>query len=131
MKKVALLLIANKDKFLLFKRSPKEQSNPGVYGLLGGKIERSETPRMALKREIKEEAGVDIKNFKPLGAYKKNDTLMYLFYCTDFPHKDIKLDTNEHVSQKWFNTSDIYNSNSSEVIETNKFFVRDFIEKMK
>ena len=39
------------------------------YGFFGGKIEENETPEEALKREIKEELGIDLENFKLFKNY--------------------------------------------------------------
>ena len=61
---VALVLFYdNKGNILVQDR--REKSRIGEeYGFFGGQIEEGETPEQALKREIKEELGINIKNFK-------------------------------------------------------------------
>ena len=56
-------LIIKENKILLIKRA-SHLINPGKYALPGGFMDRDETTVGALKREIKEETGFEIKKFK-------------------------------------------------------------------
>ena len=53
-------LIRRKDSFLLGLR-PTGHSLPGVWEFPGGKIELGESPEEALKRELREELGIEIQ----------------------------------------------------------------------
>ena len=55
-------IIQNKDKFLIVKRKEKESIHGGLWVFPGGKVEENEDIFTALKREIKEEVGLDISN---------------------------------------------------------------------
>ena len=125
--KVALLLIIKDNKVLLFKRNPKDTNNPGKYGLIGGGIEDGETPEEALKREVKEEAGVTINSFKKLKTYKFDKTSIHVFYTNNFNEDEIKLNP-EHTSFKYFTADELSNDN---IIETNKEFVQDYNDMVK
>ncbi len=59
-------LIKNKsgDKFLIIKRNKNEIAYPSKWAYPGGKIEREESVMDALKREVLEEVGLDIENYK-------------------------------------------------------------------
>lgn len=127
-KKVALLLIYKKDKFLLFKRSSKETTNANKYGLLGGGIEENETPEQAIVREVMEEAGVVLNTFKKLKKYTYDGLIIHLFYTNKFNEKDIKLN-NEHSSSKWFNFDEL--KELPNIIPTNITFAKDFLDKNK
>lgn len=58
-------IILQEDKILLGKRSRK-LSEGGKWSLPGGFMDRDETLEQAIKREVKEETGWDIKNIQLL-----------------------------------------------------------------
>lgn len=60
MKLVTAAVIANNGKILIAQRSGN-QNQAGKWEFPGGKIEPGETPEECLKREIKEELGIDIE----------------------------------------------------------------------
>ncbi|MEK7517510.1 MAG: NUDIX hydrolase [Patescibacteria group bacterium] len=55
------LLFNNKKGALFVKRADTENFKPGLWELPGGGSDFGEIPEQALKREIKEECGIDIK----------------------------------------------------------------------
>lgn len=58
--------IYREDKYLIIKRSEKEEHAPGVLSLVGGKVEETKAENNVLensvKREILEEVGVEVSN---------------------------------------------------------------------
>lgn len=78
-----------------------------------GGINRFETKRMAVKREIKEETGLKalkIKKFKEKGNFKYDKILpdrpnvigqTYSLFAVEVEREKIKLDKLEHSSYKW------------------------------
>jgi len=52
------------DKFLILKRSDQEIAFPGKWAFPGGKIEKGQTIIDTLRREVKEETGLDIADYK-------------------------------------------------------------------
>ena len=63
-----------KDQNLLLERRPSHaKCYPDCWDSPGGKIEAGETPMMALKRELKEELGIDIKTALPLCVFDDVD----------------------------------------------------------
>lgn len=64
------LLVNNKGQFLLGKR--KNSYKAGFYGLPGGRIELNEPIMTAIKREVKEETGLEIKNLEYVGVVREN-----------------------------------------------------------
>ena len=128
-KRIALLFIVIDNKVLLFKRSPEETTNPGKYGMLGGHIEKGESPEEALRREIKEEAGVELKSFKKLKTYELDDVQLNVFYTNEFDTENIKLDKKEHTGRKFFTLEQLDNMSAEECIDTNKGIARDYNKK--
>lgn len=61
-------VIKNKlgDKILIAKRNNNEIMHPGKWTYPGGKLERGETLMDTLKREVLEEIGLEIEDFKKL-----------------------------------------------------------------
>lgn len=57
------------NKCLALKRSPTRRLYPGLWECGGGKVHKGETFEDACVRQMKEEAGIDIKNFSPLSTY--------------------------------------------------------------
>ena len=78
-----------------------------------GKIERFETKKIAVKRELKEETGlspIKIKSFKEKGKYKYKKILAdrpeyigqtYSLFAVEVKKGKIKIDKREHLDYKW------------------------------
>lgn len=103
-KKNALAIIVNdNNQFLLLKRNPNvEMWQPGKWALVGGSVEEGETPEEAVKREIKEETGLDINKFEEKFVIQRNpDSVEHIFIGKYDGHPfDVKLNW-EHISYDW------------------------------
>lgn len=83
------LILNDKKEVLFVKRVKTENFAPGCWELPGGGSDFGETPEKALKREIKEECGIDIEVLNPLTvkAYfmenpqEKIQRIEIIFYC--------------------------------------------------
>jgi len=64
---VRAVVLDDKGRCLLLRRSPNNKTNIGRWELPGGKVEPGEDFVQALKREVKEEAGVNISITKAVG----------------------------------------------------------------
>ena len=86
MKVVAAILIFN-NKILAFKRPLSENKYISLkYEFPGGKIEENETDIVALKRELKEELGIELINFNK-------------YYETSFAYPDFEVNINFYLSK--------------------------------
>lgn len=111
-------IITYKNKILLQKRDSKKNIFfPGHYGLFGGAIEKNETKINALKRELKEEIGIEInkKNIKYLTniildfkiiGYEKYKRTVYLIRLNNNQLKKLKL--GEGSKMVWEDKKKIY-----------------------
>ena len=105
MESVGIIIIAkDTDKMFLLHRSKK----PIVWSSLSGKMDEGETPMETIKREIKEEIGLDpgkIKGIKQLGVTKTNHHVMVGFVDTEFVVPDLEVEENDDYG--WFSQDEI------------------------
>lgn len=114
-------LVWNRKKELLLCKMPGNRGVfPGQWGLPGGGIEANETMTNALRREIREELGIEIQAIKPAffkdGQYQKSFPdgskkevymIFLLFHCIAL-HEKITL--NEEFSEfKWVQEHELAN----------------------
>src|ERR1700733_7447884 len=60
----ANVFIRKGDKYLVLRRSPLKKYAPSVIHPVGGKVDIGENPFEAAIREVREEAGVEVKNVR-------------------------------------------------------------------
>jgi mutator protein MutT len=123
---VSLILISNKNKFLLLKRSKGEHHNSDKWGLPGGTVEKDETPMDAAIRELYEETSLKITNMRVLEKYPYNDTFInvYVYNSSEFNPYEIILNE-EHTEWKMFTYYDI--TQLKNVIPTTVKFIMDYL----
>jgi len=96
--------IVNQDKLLLIKRRKGDVHKPGEWDIPGGRLEPGENPFDGLRREAKEEVGLDIDIAAPLEVhhFTRDDgqkITMLIFVCKSWSEK-VKL-SQEHTDYKW------------------------------
>ena len=110
LKKNAVAIIVNNDnKILLLKRSDyPDQWMPNKWSLVGGAIEKGESPEKACKREVEEETGLEIDKFADSFTIKRHeDSIENVFIAKyDGDSTDIRLN-DENVSYGWFSTPEM------------------------
>lgn len=112
---VGAFIVDNKGKILLF-TSPKWN---GEYVVPGGHVEAGEKLENAIKREVKEEIGVEIEvitqfelaeDFVCPPEFKRNAHFIYINYIVKL--KSDKFVFNEELTScKWFSFDEVLNSN--------------------
>ena len=70
-KGVNIIIKENENRILVLKRSPDVEFSPNCWDLPGGKVEDDESFKEAVKREAKEESGLDVE---------PEDNYFYVFY---------------------------------------------------
>jgi len=86
-------------KILLLKRSCEEDIGIGSWENAGGKVEPGESPEEALRREIREEAGLSVTVGKLAYASLVADMIILVYYCTPESH-EVTL-SSEHSDFRW------------------------------
>jgi 8-oxo-dGTP diphosphatase len=127
---VVLCAIIKDKKILLMKR--KKRPYQGYWGLIGGKLQLSDSISGAALREVKEETDIDCQ-FTELNSVlhervKENDEFKHafvLFLCTLTPKGDHKkeFDTEEGLV-KWF---DLNSLNKDELIPSDHYMIKNLL----
>ena len=111
---VSALVLVDQDGRVLICERPKGKFMAGYWEFPGGKLEKNETPKNCLIREIKEEIGVNLENFcfSPLtfslNEYDDFNILLLLYICRENVGV---IKSNENQNMKWLFVKDLYNSN--------------------
>ena len=106
---VAVLILEKEKMILLQKRSKTEKRFPDSWGLFGGGIKEGESPEEAIQREIKEEAGFELRNPMPVGSYpykleEPNETgTVYVFKGF---YSGSELTLHEGQEMRWFDPAE-------------------------
>jgi 8-oxo-dGTP pyrophosphatase MutT (NUDIX family) len=79
---VALIIVDDRRYLLQLRDQKPNIFYPGHWGLFGGAIETKEDPAAGLKRELKEELGLDVAEYR----YFTNFTFDYGHHGTVFRH---------------------------------------------
>ena len=93
--KVVCAAIIRNEKIGIAKR--KSKISNGIYEFPGGKVEDNETEIEALKREIKEECGIEIENIQFFMKYKdfqEEEIDLSCFVCTTTQEPVLSVHTN-------------------------------------
>jgi 8-oxo-dGTP diphosphatase len=96
---------------LIEKKKPEWQA--GKLNGIGGKIEEGETPEQAMVREFREEAGVEITDWRIFARLHWSGGIVYFFSSIGKPalgtyHGTIRSMTDELVS--WYSVHDLLNT---------------------
>ena len=110
---VSGILKNDKDQILLLLRGGKNKTNKGNWQLPEGKVEFGEQPDVALKREIKEEIGMDVVSSQILFPFSsviealgEKHQIIRLIYKVNCEGEGVHLDE-DHDDYKWFSVLDI------------------------
>lgn len=86
--KVAVAVIVDRAQRILVTQRPLHVPHGGYWEFPGGKLEDNEPAEQALIREIKEEVGLDIHQYRHLGQinhqYSDRSVELIIFLVTDF-----------------------------------------------
>ena len=112
------IILDKEDRILLCHRRDRD-----IWNLPGGSLEKGESPWECVKREVKEETGLDVKIVRLVGIYSKpnKDEIVFQFLCEPTGGK-LKLN-DEADKIEYFTCSRIPKNTVVKQIERIKFFL--------
>jgi len=109
---LAAFIVGEEKRLLIVKKSEKERIAPGMWVVPGGKVKADEHIIDALKREVKEEVGVSVIDYRWIGedVFKISDDYFHSahFFCKVKSEKKIKLEKNL-LEYKWIRKNEVKN----------------------
>ena len=113
---VAVIFIENDNGEFLIQKTSQEKG--GEFSSTGGHVDSGETPLTSIKREVKEELGINVDNeqIEEYGFLLYDKPIRFLFYLKkNIPIDKIVVQKEEVEYVEYMNTSKI-----NELIETNQ-----------
>jgi ADP-ribose pyrophosphatase len=103
---VGAFIVNDRNEFLMLLRAKGSKVEPGTWMIPGGKVDFNEKMEDAVKREIKEEIGVDLEVVEPV---RTNDHMLTeqhwvttTFLCRIKSGEPRILEPHKHDGIKWF-----------------------------
>ncbi|MBI5734039.1 MAG: NUDIX hydrolase [Candidatus Kerfeldbacteria bacterium] len=107
-------VIRNREgRYLLLKRHPREITFPNQWCFPGGKVDGNDSVEYTLRKEVKEEAGLNLLPGKILlrdTVFTRPDgqtALVFTYLCQADDNSVVKLDTNDFTDYKWVILKDL------------------------
>jgi 8-oxo-dGTP diphosphatase len=101
-----IVVVKEKNKLLVIRRSKTDQWMPLHWAYAGGHVQVKETPYYAAKRELLEETGLKAKSIEYKGIMNgSSHGKVYIYLCDEF-EGEIKLNF-EHNEHKWVTYDEI------------------------
>lgn len=127
------LIINDKNETLLLKRGKNSRNQAGYWSKPGGTVEFGEKIEDAIKREIKEEFGVEIELIKFLGftdhiMKEENQHWLSISYLAKIIKGEPQnLEPEKHDEIRWFNLNDL----PEKMTQTTSEVVEEYLKEIK
>ena len=120
-------------KFLLVKRSGKEDNHPGKWVFPGGKVEKGEDALQGLLREIQEETGLEVQDKTAMirtYSFTRSDgsNAIGFNFVLKWKSGDVKL-SGELVDFVWISPEEIKNYDTIKGFSIQVELAKEFLEK--
>ncbi|MGE5630431.1 MAG: NAD(+) diphosphatase [Caulobacteraceae bacterium] len=120
-----IVAVTKGDKLLLARN---KNFAPGLYSVLAGFVEAGETLEECVKREIREEAGIEVKNIKYFGSQSWPFPNSYMLaFTAEHESGEIQIGENEIADARWFSVDEIPKIPGS--LSISRKLINWFIEK--
>ena len=127
---VGAVIVENK-KIKLFKRSFMLSKYPGFYEFPGGKVEKDETLKIALKRELNEELSIDVDETDILEFNENSlstEKIVLTIFIVNKWKGDITLNPEIHSEMIEVNINEL--KNVEDLLETDKNIVKNIVIRL-
>jgi 8-oxo-dGTP pyrophosphatase MutT (NUDIX family) len=104
------VIVNNDDKILLLKRADiKDVWMPGKWALVGGGVEKGETPLKAVEREILEETGLEIDKFVKTFSIQRNPGSIETVFACRYEGDPTEITLNEeNTNYGWYDVDEMH-----------------------
>lgn len=102
--------IIDGDRLLLLRRGFRSgKAKQGLWELAGGGVEKGESPDFSLRREVREETGLELSQLKPVLIWNRSrdeGEIIGITYLARPQSTDIKL-SDEHIEYAWVRADEL------------------------
>ena len=108
--------MVRRGRVLLVRRSPQARHYPDVWDLFGGHVEAGESLEEALRREAREELGVEVESFHSLGTVYDpvEPAEVTVFAVVAWRGEPVNAAPDEHSTIGWFSLNELPDSSGLE-----------------
>ena len=101
--------VARDGSLLLVHRAPWVSVLPDAWDLFGGHVERSECLEEALRREAREELGVDVRTVRRLGQIHDptEPAVIHVYPVLSWDGEPVNAAPEEHTELRWFSVGEL------------------------
>ncbi len=101
--KVVAAVVSRDGRYLVARR-PQNKHHGGLWEFPGGKLHKGETATHAIKRELREELGVNVVSIGKTVAVLSDELIQIRFLAVDFKDEPMAL---EHSELQWCNLPEL------------------------
>ena len=103
-------------RVLLVHRSPSARSWPDVWDLFGGHVDGDESLEEALRREAREELGIEVLTLKWLGQVYDpvEPAVVHVYAVSSWEGEPVNVAPDEHTEVRWFSAGKLPESDGLE-----------------
>jgi 8-oxo-dGTP diphosphatase len=106
-KGTSLIFVNDRGQVLLLLRDDNPAiSYPNMWDLPGGRVEDGETPKVCIRREMREELGLEIEDIQPFAVVRFDDRTEYVFW----KRMNLAIDSirlTEGQRMRWFSRDEV------------------------
>ncbi len=108
---VVVGFVVREGSLLLVQRAPWVRVFPDAWGPFGGHVESGEHLEEALCREAREELGIDVRTFRPLGRIHNpkeiEPAVIHVYAVYSWDGEPVNAAPEEHTEIRWFRVGEL------------------------